>query len=335
MDTDKQKDDSATVASAELQPVSVRALAIPEILERVLQHAKCADLVRYRTVARLWLATAEATVLRFNVYPGKIWVEDRWGATVWLPGRVRSRMRYDVSETLMRDPALGRRFTTVYLLGWQDLPDRLISALRSCTELRELDAPEGPAILAQIAVAHKVRPFGFHHLHTMKTTRGRRPWSAADALQFGDFLRSCPSMQSVDLRWHPVCTGPSASMAAVVAELAGILQALAPIHRLTLSISNYLAMPEIGADLLGNLRTLTIACDANAASQLARQLRDTAVLSQLRRLPKFTRDRPHSDQAAGLLESWPDRIGPVDIQGDLQILQYWVAIDNDGNGWSL
>lgn len=292
---------------------STRALAIPEILERVLQRASQDDWLRTRAVAAPWRAPSEALIVQAA---STGWLQISSSAITVALGEQMHRC--NVLGILQRCPALGRHIKKVHLPYGTTPSKECMAAMRTFRGVVQLHADWTAE--TQPATLHEMTSLRFPSLRkavidccpdaTMADPSGADPVL--------EFIRSHGSLSELVLVIHRV-----RDKVWFREQVSRTFAQLRLLERLGLSIPEQVPLP-LARILPGSLEELKCyGLRKDSGRILLEALKDATFLPFLGTLPQLPRPRQLHPQWRALLPTWGQRRHLQDVEQDLQILQIY------------
>lgn len=309
-----QENDSLQAGSAFVeQPAAVRALAIPEILERVLQCTNWSDWHRTRRVSQLWQVSFESILLR-RCQKITVKAKSRFLYFFLLAGE-----RVDASAILKRRPGLGRNIRYLDLSGPFTLSATVVDTLRNLGGLEKLVVSREAA--KQLAHAHVTAPLVFASLREARVSvRPDSPAGEADDCQA--VLRFIASQKSLRQLYLRVDGKSESNEEGISKQFAQLFRNLPMLRHLRLELWHCDRLLDLAQILPVDLITLTMYCNrSDTTSALLDALVDVNVLPCLVSFPTISQPRKDRVHLVRLLQTWPKRASLMNTAADVRLLE--------------
>lgn len=302
---------SAADASLAAQPASARALAIPEILERVLQWSGDEDLLRARRVCHLWQSTSEALLLRGcqNRYL-KLTTH-----SIFVYIGVEKRP-FDILSILQRKPELGysvKKITASFAVSPSAAVEMGLHTFVNLEYLRTIYAGK------QLASLHRVTSLSFASLREADLFC-ELDGAAAQHNERDPVLHFLSSLVSLRHLHLEASSRRSLEKAWIQEQFASLFSSLPLLERadVDLDLPCSLSLAHI---LPRGLKELAIDADDRTMITLVQALEDTMVLPKLTCLPETTLGSTGKTQWSALLMTWAQRSVLKDVEADLLLIR--------------
>lgn len=320
----KSKDYTAGSAFVE-QPASTRALAIPEILENVLEQTWPCDWKTVNTVNKLWLATVDALIMR---QPQVHAYECLRGILVQVcAGKHGEPQRpceafHNILGTLLRNPASAHKVEHLDIDCAVEANMQVLPTLAA--SLRTLSIGSAPALTLQVINAQSLYGITFDHLRAVQLDCSSEISQAVQGL-----LSGLASLKKLAIVWvyEPSNRSRVVDQNRVQEEIGAVLAAATSARHADLTLPWTFEVPTLATLLPNDLRTLRLSCGGNCQESMLAALVDVSILPHLRALPSYDHEvgfRSHA--ASDLLETWPQRKRLRHEASDLELLRYWAGL---------
>lgn len=300
------------------QSAAVRALAIPEILEKVLYWADDYGLLRARRVRQLWQSVSEALLLRRCHTRNLSMTENAIYIYIGAP-----ELPFDILAMLQRKPELGSYARGLWIVFENPPSAGLEDALRAFTNLEQLLSCRKSS--TWLAALHRASVLPFTSLREASIVFCVDS-TAAEREDIDPVIRFLSSLGSlVSLELELATPGPGVKQSWLQAQLAGLFAELPRLEQadLALDVDCSLSLADM---LPRGLKELAIdTADHQIITTLLQALADVEVLPNLTSLPQSSLGSKAGMHWSALLATWTERPALKDAEADIRHIRDIIA----------